>query len=108
MEKIWLFLIFFVGVHSMDNLKVVYQWNEIDFNFPSEQERIDAKASGQYIPENNLPLGLEVYDNRLFITVPRWRSGVAASLTYINLSGSTQNNFNVFLVLLIFLLCCRT
>lgn len=71
----------------MDNLRVAFEWKQIDFEYPSEQTRLEDIASKAFVPENNLPLGLEVYGDRLFVTVPRWKSGVAASLTYISLNG---------------------
>lgn len=72
---------------GMDNLRVAFQWRQLDFNFSSETEREEAVNSREFIPENNLPLGLEVYEDRLFVTVPRWKAGVAASLAYIKLTG---------------------
>ncbi|NP_001161777.1 yellow-b isoform X1 [Tribolium castaneum] len=87
MLPIWtISLLLFTSTFAMDNLRVAYQWKELDFDFPSASAREEAIKSGKFIPENNLPLGLEVYKDRLFITVPRWRSGVAASLNYIKLS----------------------
>lgn len=71
----------------MDNLRVVFQWRQVDYDFPSEAERREAVSSREFIPENNLPLGLEVYGERVFVTVPRWKSGIPASLTYIKLTG---------------------
>lgn len=76
------------SVRSMDNLRVAFQWKQLDFAFASEDQRREAVERGHFVPENNLPLGLEVYGERLFVTVPRWKSGVAASLTYIKLTGS--------------------
>lgn len=70
-----------------DNLRIAFQWKQLDFEYPSEEARQEAIATREFVPENNLPLGLEVYGDRLFITVPRWKSGVAASLTYIKLTG---------------------
>ncbi|RZC33626.1 yellow-b [Asbolus verrucosus] len=89
MEKLLLFLLI-ARTLAMDNLKVAFQWKQVDFEYPTEEARQSALASKEFIPENNLPLGLEVHGDRLFITVPRWRSGVAASLTYINLSDSSE------------------
>lgn len=76
-----------MACHGMDNLRVAFQWRQLDFNFSTEAERQEAVNSREFIPENNLPLGLEVYGERLFVTVPRWKSGVAASLAYIKLTG---------------------
>lgn len=75
---------------AMDNLRVAYQWKMVDFDFKSEEDRRRAIQAGEFVPENNLPLGLEVFGDRLFVTVPRWKDGVAASLTYINVSGNVM------------------
>ena len=45
------------------------------------------KLFPDYKQEDNLPLGLEVAGDRLFITVPRWKRGVVASLNYIKING---------------------
>lgn len=74
-------------IHSMDNLNVKYEWRKLDFQFPNQQIRQDMLQSNEFIPENNIPFGIEVHKERIFITVPRWKKGVAASLAYINLSG---------------------
>lgn len=52
-----------------------YSWNQLDFAFPNEQLKQQAIASGDYIPQNGLPVGVEHWGNRLFVTVPRWRDG---------------------------------
>lgn len=76
---------------AMDNLRVAFQWKQLDFEFPTSDARQEAIDSREFVPENNLPLGLEVYGDRLFITVPRWKSGVPASLTYIKLTDPSDS-----------------
>ncbi|XP_049873032.1 protein yellow [Pectinophora gossypiella] len=76
----------------MDQLHVVYQWTQLDFQFPTPEARQQALDSKSFIPENNIPMGLEVYEDRLFVSVPRWRSGVAASLNYINLKDNSTTS----------------
>ncbi|XP_022905064.1 dopaminechrome tautomerase-like isoform X2 [Onthophagus taurus] len=63
--------------------KTVFQWSQIDFLFESEVHRNSVLASGNFIQENNLPLGIEVYKNRIFISLPVWKSGVPATLTVL-------------------------
>ncbi|XP_060663909.1 protein yellow [Drosophila nasuta] len=65
-----------------------YSWNQLDFAFPSERLKEQAIATGDYIPQNALPVGVEHFGNRLFVTVPRWRDGIPATLTYINMDHS--------------------
>lgn len=70
-----------------DNLQIAYQWKQLDFEFRNEQDRHEAMENGTFIPANVIPMGLEVYKNRLFMTMPRWKSGVPATLAYIDLNG---------------------
>ncbi|EDX16352.1 yellow [Drosophila simulans] len=65
-----------------------YSWNQLDFAFPNTRLKDQALASGDYIPQNALPVGVEHFGNRLFVTVPRWRDGIPATLTYINMDRS--------------------
>ncbi|XP_058117475.1 uncharacterized protein LOC131259884 [Anopheles coustani] len=63
--------------------RVVYEWNVLDFAFPSEAERAHALYSGRYIPKNVLISDCKPYANRLYLTVPRMLPGVPATLGYI-------------------------
>lgn len=74
------------------NLEEVFGWSEVSFEWPNEETRLDAIKTGNYIPENNLPLGLEVWKDKLFITVPRWRDGVASTLNYVPISSKNKSS----------------
>uniref|UniRef100_A0A182S8Z6 Bee-milk protein n=1 Tax=Anopheles maculatus TaxID=74869 RepID=A0A182S8Z6_9DIPT len=53
-------------------LKSVIQWKAADFAFPTPQERQEALASGRYIPENCIPLDMDVdYSNGIPYTLGR-------------------------------------
>lgn len=77
-------------------LKPVTQWNSLDFVFNSPQERQEALTSGRFIPENCIPLDMDVDYNsnpirsRVFVTVPRFIEGIPATLgTISNQQGAT-------------------
>lgn len=72
---------------NADKFKTRFEWKQIDFDFPNDNARAEALKSGEFIPQNNLPLGLERWRNKLFVTLPRWKDGTAASLTYIDLDS---------------------
>lgn len=72
---------------ATNGLQERFSWKVVDFEYPSEEARNEAIKSGEFIPENNLPLGVERWKNKLFVTVPAWKSGTAATLTYIDLDG---------------------
>lgn len=61
----------------------VYYWKQLDFAFPSEYDRRRALDTGDYVQKNNLPLGLEVYRDRVFVTMPKWKPGVPATLAVL-------------------------
>ncbi|XP_075218689.1 L-dopachrome tautomerase yellow-c isoform X2 [Lycorma delicatula] len=76
-------------------LKEVFSWKQVDFAFPSEAARKAAIDSGAFIKEHNLPLGLEVYKDKLFITLPRWKAGILATLTYVSLKDTSNKSPNL-------------
>lgn len=48
-----------------------YSWSTVDFNWPSDEFKEQALSTKNYIPDNNIVLGVERWRNKLFITVPR-------------------------------------
>lgn len=65
-----------VGTASgVQRLQEMFNWRQLDFQFPSIQMKQQALASGAYIPTNALPVGIEHWGNKLFVSVPRWRDG---------------------------------
>lgn len=65
-------VIFAIGCASARKLEEKFSWKELDFAWPSEEAKQEALRSGKYIVNHNLPLGLDVWNDKLFITVPRW------------------------------------
>lgn len=71
MAKALFVLLALVALGQSIKLEQKYLWKEVEFAWPSEDARQQAIASGNYIVENNLPLGLDIWQDKLFITVPR-------------------------------------
>lgn len=68
-----------------------YRWNILNYtNVPDEA--FDESYFNKYIPANNLPNGAVHYKGRVFITVPRRRSGVLSSLNYIDVDEKPTTN----------------
>uniref|UniRef100_A0A1Y1LHU6 Bee-milk protein n=1 Tax=Photinus pyralis TaxID=7054 RepID=A0A1Y1LHU6_PHOPY len=80
-----------IAVSYAAKLQEVFRWRDVDFAWPSEQAKQEALQNQRYIPANNLPLGLARWKNKLFITIPRWKAGVASSLNYIPLNTSNSS-----------------
>ncbi|GLH13148.1 Protein yellow [Gryllus bimaculatus] len=62
-------------------LREAFAWRQLDFAWPSPAAKEHALATGAFRPEASVPVGLEVWGQRVFVTVPRWATGVPASLT---------------------------
>lgn len=78
MRKHVVFCIFFSILSSISATYVFqeqFSWKVLDYAFLSEQHREYALATTQFIPENSLPVGIEIWNDKLFVTVPRWRQG---------------------------------
>ncbi|XP_033223828.1 protein yellow-like isoform X2 [Belonocnema kinseyi] len=85
-----------VGYYPKDEyagpaMELVYSWKLIDFDFENDEARDQALFDGSYVPENNLPLGLEAWRDRVFVTLPKWKNGIPATLTTVPRHSPTKN-----------------
>ncbi|XP_014273784.1 protein yellow isoform X2 [Halyomorpha halys] len=87
----WLMSLAWLASNKKKGLQEVFSWKTVDFDYPSHQARDLALAHGQFYPPDVLPLGLERDGNRLFITLPRWKKGVPASLTTVDLNSGQRS-----------------
>lgn len=74
----------------LNDLRVAFRWKQMDYEWP-EGLNDSRRQAPLYQQKNNLPLGLEVAGDRLFITVPRWKHGVPATLNYVWLNDSRES-----------------
>ncbi|XP_045497355.1 protein yellow-like [Colias croceus] len=89
--KLFSIALFLGGIISTSNVLSVpqksigtlYRWKQMDFVFPTEDERKTAIENGQYIQSNVIPLGVERWKNRVFVSTPRWKKGIPASLSVL-------------------------
>ncbi|XP_066258401.1 dopaminechrome tautomerase-like isoform X1 [Euwallacea similis] len=63
--------------------KTLYRWKTLDFAYPSLELKSKAIANEDFVAENNLPLGIEVYKHRVFLSMPKWKKGVPVTLAQI-------------------------
>ncbi|XP_049866535.1 protein yellow-like [Pectinophora gossypiella] len=64
-----------------------FAWKEVDYAWDTPADKENAIKDGKFVSAHNLPLGLARWKNKLFITVPRWKNGVASSLNYVDVDG---------------------
>lgn len=73
-----------------------FAWKEVDYTWNTPADREAAISDKSFIPEHNLPLGLARWKNKLFITVPRWKNGVASSLNYVDVDGASDQTLKPY------------
>ncbi|XP_046604211.1 protein yellow-like [Neodiprion virginianus] len=66
----------FVVAHAP--FSVIFQWKTISYNWPPEYSEKDARY--HYIPENNPIAGIKLWKDNMYLTIPRWKSGVPVTL----------------------------
>ncbi len=71
---------FRVTIPQAETLREVIKWKTIDIQYPSPETKAMAIRKKHFIPENNLPLGLQAYKNRIFVSLPKWKEGVPITL----------------------------
>ncbi|XP_069674644.1 protein yellow-like [Periplaneta americana] len=74
-----------VAAKSATKLQEKFNWKLLDYAYPDEQSRQHALRTGEFVPENGIPVGIEIWKDKLFVTVPRWRKGIPSTLNYIPL-----------------------
>lgn len=72
-------------------MELVYAWSTIDYTYDSIEARDSAIFDGDFITENNLPLGLEVWRDKVFITLPKWKDGIPVTLTTVPKHSKTKS-----------------
>ncbi|XP_043485045.1 protein yellow-like [Leptopilina heterotoma] len=80
-------IVFFVTiafVQGRQNYHVIYQWNFIEPEWPNPETGEKSLNNGSYIPENNIITGIKLWRDQLYLSVPRLKSGVPATLTMIS------------------------
>lgn len=69
-----------------------YQWSYLNFTWPSTERLTEAVKSGDYIPEHNAPTGMKIYNDNLYLSMPKFRNGIPVTLAFISMSNSKKKN----------------
>ncbi|KAL0112547.1 hypothetical protein PUN28_012099 [Cardiocondyla obscurior] len=87
----YLLFLAYLATASSHTFDTVYSWKQVEFKFPNDTIRNEYIASGNYIPENNMPLGLGIWHEKMFVTIPRWKNGVLSTLNYFSKSDDKHS-----------------
>ncbi|ETN64462.1 yellow protein precursor [Anopheles darlingi] len=89
------------GASGTQKLQERYSWQQLDFVFPNQRLKQQALASGDYVPTNGLPVGIERWQNKLFVSVPRWKDvqgrwvaeeSIPSTLNYIDMNQTPSGS----------------
>lgn len=69
--------------------QIVYEWVEVDFDWPTEETRLQYLADGRYIPSHNLLSAVKTYKDQVYVTIPRlgYTTGVPSTLNIVVTKG---------------------
>ncbi|KAJ8665213.1 hypothetical protein QAD02_006875 [Eretmocerus hayati] len=73
--------------------EVIYEWKYINFTWPSSEEYQDAIANRSYIKENNAISGIKIWNESIYLTIPRWKPGVPATLVVAPVKPTNGKRF---------------
>ncbi|XP_031629642.1 L-dopachrome tautomerase yellow-f2-like [Contarinia nasturtii] len=68
-----------------------FSWKNVEYDWLSPLLKENTIRTQKYVPENNLPLGLDLWKDELFINVPGFKLGVVSFLNYVNISSVLKN-----------------
>lgn len=71
--------------------QLVYQWVAVEFKWPNDTMKQEYINTGKYILENNAINGIKLYKDDVYLTIPRLKDGVAASLVMIDKNDNSES-----------------
>ncbi|XP_077299265.1 protein yellow-like [Arctopsyche grandis] len=74
-----------------EQFRVIYEWNTLNFTWPSNEAYQTAVNTSQYVPKNVLVSGLKIFGDKMYVTVPRIKEGVPATLAWIPATPSEND-----------------
>ncbi|CAB3382142.1 Hypothetical predicted protein [Cloeon dipterum] len=82
---------FLLGLSSLataTNFTQVFEWNKLDYEWPSEESRTQALKKGTYLPDNIEPHYIAVYGSRLFLSLESY-GGIPVTLVSLPTSSAS-------------------
>ncbi|XP_052740139.1 protein yellow isoform X2 [Bicyclus anynana] len=78
---------------AKNNLRIVKQWSELEFRFPSDEAKQRALENRYYVPGSSVPIDVDVHHrsggqmSRIFISNPRFDEGRPVTLGTVDEDG---------------------
>ncbi|CAB0042662.1 unnamed protein product [Trichogramma brassicae] len=59
---------------------VRFQWNSVNYTWPSDDAYLIAESDESFIEKNNIISGIKLWKDKMYLTLPRWKPGVPVTL----------------------------
>lgn len=77
--------------YQNEKFQFAYQWQYINFTWPSNEKYQEAISSVTYIPGNNVILGVKYYKGKLYLALPKIKPGSPVTVAYISEDVNSNN-----------------
>lgn len=85
------FCVYFSCVSAQNSkvpqFKVIKEWEYINFTWPSYDDYMDAVHNGNYVPQDIIIAGVTYYESSFYLSLPRMKAGVPATVAKISQNG---------------------
>ncbi|CAH0579235.1 unnamed protein product [Chrysodeixis includens] len=81
----------YIQIASRSPIGTLYRWKQIDYEFATPEARQEAINNGQFIQANVIPLGIERWKDRVFVSTPAWKKGVPATLSSLPIGAPSES-----------------
>lgn len=67
-------------VNGVNQFHETFQWKTINIVWPSEEIRTRVHERNEFIPVNNAIVGIKIWKNKMYLTIPRYKEGIPVTL----------------------------
>lgn len=81
-----------ISRQSEEAFSVAFEWAFYNFTWPSVAMYQSYLKNGLYIPQNNVVSGMKVYENTVYLSLPKFRNGAPVTLAAYPKNSSVTTN----------------
>ena len=71
------------SANASSSSELLHSWTTVDYDWPSAEAQFNFTKDGRFIQDNCALAGVKMWKDDIFVTVPRWRPGVPATLAKV-------------------------
>uniref|UniRef100_A0A0B7ARG0 Bee-milk protein n=1 Tax=Arion vulgaris TaxID=1028688 RepID=A0A0B7ARG0_9EUPU len=78
-------IITYASAQTFGKAELVYEWTRLEYDWPTDALKQKAIDNKTFIPERNMVAGIKVYNNNIYLSVPRWffTNGIPVTLAKV-------------------------